>query len=303
MPMTYFAPDNPNRALAPRLRKHPVRRGIRVAFTVLVSILLVCTLIMTLCIAAVRTVITPEYVYNFADRIDYAAFPLPSDGEFTSISDLMTEAFNRVGFNLRGDDIDILFDQFSIPVIMAGLAQDFTGWFLQNGSRPVLDPDKIADIALSGVDSSIMTILNFLGDPTALLSDILVRPLSSIDLDGLLDRLEPVRVFFSADALALLVSADLLLAVLLFCLCGFRCIPFFLPAGASLFCGSGITLLLGLVLSLKIPQITRVYAAYLTGFLQTVIFFLWRMCLIGIIAGIVLCTLWFLARIIRRKNQ
>lgn len=303
MLMTFYAPDNPNRALVSRPRKHPVRQGIRAALVVLVSILLVCSLTLTLGIAAVRTVVTPEYVYRFADRIDYADFPLPVDGEFVTISELMMDAFNRVGFNLRGDDIDILFDQFSIPVILAGFAQDFTGWFLQNGSRPVLNPDEIAAIALSGVDSSIMTILNFLGDPTALLSDMLVRPLSTIDLDNLLDRLEPVRAVFSADAFALLASVTLFLAVLLFCLCGCRLLPFCLPAGIACFLSSVLVGVSGFVINLKIPQFTRVYAAYLAGFLSPVVTFLWRACLIGLIIGVLLFTVWLLSRILRQKNR
>lgn len=301
--MTYYTPDNPNHALLPRPRKHPVREGIRITLVILLSLLLVLSLTLTLFSAAVRNAITPEYVYRYVDSIDFTEFPLPVDGSFTTISQLMLETFNAAGFNLQASDIALLFDQFSVPVVFAGFAQDVTTWFLQNGTRPVLDPEEIASIALSGVDDSIMAILYFLGDPTAILSKILVTPLSTIDTDSLFDRLEPVRLLLSADALAMLVSISLLLGVLLFCLCRCRFSEFCLPLFIVLLFVSLSVGLSGFSVTAMIPHFTEVYAGYLASFLQPVCILLWRFALSGVIIALIPASIWFFCLLSRRLNQ
>ena len=300
--MNYYTPRNPNHALVQRRKKHPVRHALRITGIVVLSLLLVLTLTLTLCAAAVRTQITPEYVYTYADGIDYMDFPLPVDGSFATISQLMQDSFGDVGFPLTGDDVEILFDQFSIPTILAGFAQDVTAWLLHDGSRPVLVPEEIAAIALSGVSESILQILYFLGDPVELVSSILVTPLSTLDTEGLFDRMEPVRTMLSADVFAMAVSVCLMLAVLVFILCLCSAGRFALPCGITLFCTGGLLSVLSLVSPAGIRTLTVVYAEYLTAFLRPVMQFLQRGALICCLAGILLVMLWLL-RFLILKNK
>ncbi|MBR5446063.1 MAG: hypothetical protein IKV57_08065 [Clostridia bacterium] len=301
--MTYYPPQNPNDALVVPRRERPALRAIRLTFIVLLSVLFVLSTLLTLFAASVHLTITPEYVYRFAGSLDFTEFPLPVNGAFQSIAQLMLDAFNDVGFNLTESDIELLFDQFSIPTIMAGFAQDFTSWFLHGGSRPVLDPEEIAAIALSGVDSSIMTILYFLGDPVALVGQMLANPLAQLDTDSLFDTLEPVRTLLSVHTFSLLASVSAMLAVLLFCLCRCRFAAFCLPAAIS---GSVISLCLlaaGFVPALFISRFTIVYAPYILDFLSPVTTFFWRAAIVGGIVSLVLFSVWLLTRLLSHRPR
>jgi len=300
--MMYYTPRNPNHALLPVRKKHPVRHALRITGIVVLTVLLVLALTVTLCIAAVRTQITPEYVYTYADGIDYSDFPLPVDGSFVTISQLMQESFGEVGFPLTGDDVEILFDQFSIPTILAGFAQDVTAWLLYDGGRPVLVPEEIAAVALSGVDQSILQILYFLGDPVALVSNMLVAPLSTLDTEGLFDAMEPVRALLSADTAAMAVSVCLMLAVLVFLLCLSSAGRFCLPGGIALFCTGGMLTVLGLAVPAGIRTLTMVYAEYLTGFLCPVVRSLQKGALLCCLAGGLLGIFWLLRFLILKNT-
>ena len=290
--MNYYTPRNPNHALLPKRKKHPVWHALRITGIVILTILLVFSLTLTLCVAAVRTQITPEYVYTYADGIDYIEFPLPVDGSFSTISQLMQDSFGDVGFPLSGDDVEIL----------AGFAQDVTGWLLQNGSRPVLVPEEIAAIALSGVDQSILQILYLLGDPVALVSNMLVTPLSTLDTEGLFDAMEPVRMLLSVDTLAMVVSVCLMLAVLVFMLCLCSGGRFCLPGGIALLCTGGLLSVLGLAAPVGIRSLTMVYAEYLTAFLRPVVQYWQRGALVCCLAGVLLVMCWLL-RFLILKNK
>ena len=52
--MNYYTPRNPNHALLPKRKKHPVRRALRITGIVILTLLLVLSLTFTVCIAAVR---------------------------------------------------------------------------------------------------------------------------------------------------------------------------------------------------------------------------------------------------------
>lgn len=301
--MNYYTPYNPNHALRKVPQKRPVLRVLRSVCTVLLSLLLICALVLTGLIAAVRTSITPEAVYSFVNTIEYAEFPLPMDGTFVTIADLMQETFGQIGLKLNESDIEILFEQFSIPTILAGLAQDLTGWLLHGSARPLLLPEKIASTALSGVDDSILTLLHFIGDPVDVVSQMLVTPLSTLDLEGFLDRLEPVRTLFSADTLALLTSVCLLLMVLLFLLHRCSFIAFCLPFGLSLGMASLLTLLSAVLVSVNIPVLTQVYAAYLQRFASPVFRLVCCYSVIGILSGFLCFSLWFFPRLLRHLRE
>lgn len=300
--MNYYTPRNPNHALLPVRKKHPVRHVLRIIGIVVLSVLLVLGLTLTLGVAAVQTQITPEYVYTYADGIDYTDFPLPAEGSFATVSQLMQDSFNDVGFSLTGDDVEILFDQFSIPTILAGFAQDVTAWLLHNGSRPVLVPEEIAFVALSGVDQSILQILYMLGDPVELISNILVVPLSTLDTEGLYDALEPVRTMLSVDVMVMASSVCMMLAVLVFILCFCSAGRFCLPVGIALFCTGGMLTVLSLAAPAGIRYLTMVYAEYLTKFLRPVVHCWQSGALLCCLAGVLLVMLWLL-RFLILKNK
>jgi len=300
--MNYYTPRNPNHALLPKRKKHPVRRALRITGIVILTLLLVLSLTFTVCITAVRKQITPEYVYTYADGLNYIDFPLPVDGSFSTISQLMQDSFGDVGFPLSGDDVEILFDQFSIPTVLAGFAQDVTAWLLQNGSRPVLVPEEIAAVVLSGVEQSILQILCILGDPVELVSNILVTPLSTLDTEGLFDTLEPVRTVLSVDVMVMAGSVCLMLAVLVFMLCLCSAGRFCLPGGIALFCTGGMLSGLSLAAPVGIRNLTAVYAEYLASFLRPVLQFWQRGALICCLAGVILVMLWLLRFLVLRNK-
>ncbi|MBQ8401082.1 MAG: hypothetical protein IJX14_04040 [Clostridia bacterium] len=300
--MMYYTPPNPNHALIPHPRKHPVLQALRSTGIVLLSILLVFALTFTVCIAAVRTQVTPEYVYAYADGLEYIDFPLPLNGSFVSVSELIQYSFGQVGFPLTAQDVEVLFDQFSIPAILAGFARDVTAWLLYNEAKPVLAAEEIAAVAISGMSPSILNILDVLGDPVEILGNMLVTPLSALDTEGLYDAMEPVRFLLSADVLAVSVSVCLMLAVLLFCLCRVSAGRSALPWGLSLV-GCGILLtVIGAAAPASVRLLTVVYAAYLDSFLMPVLQSVRHGALVCILAGIVLVMLWLLRFLILRNR-
>lgn len=293
--MMYYTPQNPNHALIPRTKKkHPILQILRISGIVVLSLLLVLSLTLTLAVAAVRLQITPEYVYTYADGVEYQEFPLPMDGEFVSVSVIMQESFGQVGFPLTEKDVEVLFDQFSIPTILAGFAQDVTAWLLFNDERPVLDAREIASVALSGVNPSILQILEILGDPVELVRGMLVRPLSTLETEGLFDAMEPVRFLVSQDVFSMAVSVCLMLAVLVFCLCRFSAGRLCLPLGISLI-GTGAAMTAGTFLfPLFVRKLTVVYAPYLQEFITPVLGFCRNSALACFLAGVVLVLFWIL---------
>lgn len=292
----------------PTHRKRPVHNrvlhGLRCACIVLVILLLTLSLTLTSVVTIVRQNITPEYVYSYADTLDYPNIPLPtgdtgSDG-FLTISQLMQENFAAVGFSLTDADIELIFDQFSIPTILAGTAQDMVSWLLFNGSRPVLDADEIATTALSGVDDSLMMVLYILGDPVELVSGFLAEPLSQLDTAGMFDALEPVRFWLSQTVMELATSVCLMLEVLLFCLHRCRLGRTYLPWGIA-YVGTGV--LLGaarLALPKLIPHLTTVYADYLTTFLAPVLRWLGNGALLLLLLGVLMMAAGSLERLYAR---
>ena len=268
-------------AVPPKPKKHPVRRVICCILVVLCTILLMLILTGNMFLAAIRRNVTPEYVYTYADTLDYLHFPLPENGtpntgipeedSYFTISELMQENFAAVGFSLTDADMELIFDQFSIPTIFAGYAQDVVSWLLFDGPRPVLDADEIAATALSGVDDSLLMVLYFLGDPVELVSGFLTEPLSNLDTAGMFDALEPVWFCLSRVVLDLALSVLLMLMVLLFCLCRCRFHWFLLPNGVA-FMGAG-ALVEGIpkLLTRLLPQRLPVYASYLTSFFEPMV--------------------------------
>lgn len=280
-----YEPQQPDTTLVPAVptkpTKHPVRRIICCIFVVLCTILLMLILTGNMFLAAIRRNVTPEYVYTYADTLDYLHFPLPDtgipdtgvpeEGSYFTISELMQENFAAVGFSLTDADMELIFDQFSIPTIFAGYAQDVVSWLLFDGPRPVLDADEIAATALSGVDDSLLMVLYILGDPVELVSGFLTEPLSNLDTAGMFDAMEPVRFCLSRVVLDLALSVLLMLMVLLFCLCRCRFYWFLLPNGVA-FMGAG-ALVEGIpkLLTRLLPQRLPVYASYLTSFFEPMV--------------------------------
>jgi len=286
--MTYYTHDNPNHALAPRPRRHPVLGGIRIACLVILALLLICTLSTALVIASVRCSITPEYVYRFTGQVDFSEFPLPTANGFLTIRQLLLQFMEDLGFPSVDGDINLLFDELSIPSILAGYTQDLASWFLHGGTLPRLDPVEIAQTALSGMDESLLAILYLICDPVELLAGVLAEPLGRLNAAGLFAALEPVRFILSADVLAMLLSVCGVLAVLLFCLCSCRLKRYLLPAGLSLL-GTGVILsLVRAGIPYIIPRLTLEYAGYLQSFLQPVRTFLGDTALALLVTGLIL---------------
>ncbi len=265
MPTSY---PNPNRALRRKPVPHPVRTAIRRGIVVFLAVLLTLSLFFTLCITGIRAAMTPEFVYRFAEGISYIDLPLPTGDGFITVADLLVEGFNSIQLPLSRQDVAELFDQFSIPTIAAGFAQDLVSWLLYDGPRPVLDPYAISEIVLSGMEPGIVQILAIFGDPASLLAESLAQRLAHIRLDAMLDSLEPVRLLLSADTCAWAVSITGMLAVLLYCACLFRLPDYVLPLGSVLF-ASGLALLItAWLLPLSVPGITVVYADLLLSLLS-----------------------------------
>ncbi len=264
MPTSY---PNPNRALRRRPVPHPVRSAIRRGIVVFLAILLTLSLFFTLCITGIRAAMTPEFIYRFAEGISYIDLPLPTGDGFITVADLLVEGFNSIQLPLSHQDVTELFDQFSIPTIAAGFAQDLVSWLLHDGSRPVLDPYAISEIVLSGMEPGIVQILAIFGNPASMLAEILTERLADIRLDAMLDTLEPIRRLLSADTCAWAISVTGMLAVLLFCACLFRLPGYALPLGSVLF-ATGLALLVAAwLLPLSVPGITVAYGDLLLSLL------------------------------------
>lgn len=277
---------------------------LRCVCIVCLTLFLTLSLTLTAFVRILRQNITPEYVYAYADTLDYPRFPLPagstSEDGFLTISQLMQENFAAVGFALTESDVELIFDQFSVPTILAGTAQDVVSWMLFNGSRPVLDAEEIATTALSGVDDSLMMVLAFLGDPVELVSSFLAKPLSTLDTSGFLDALEPVRFWLSQTVMELAISVCLMVEVLLFCLHRCRLGRTYLPWGIA-YVGTGI--LLGaarLALPRLLPRLTVIYADYLTTFFTPVLRWLGNGALLMLLVGVLMVAAGSLDRLYER---
>ncbi len=294
---------NPNKALWKKPVPHPVQTAIRRGIAVFLSLLLIVSLFLTLAVAAVRTTVTPAFVYRFAEGINYPDLPLPTGDGFMTVTELLEEGFRFLQLPFTREDVLELFDAFSIPTIVAAFAQDCFSWLLHDGPRPTLDAYTIAETVLAGLDPEIIGILQIFGNPTAMLALMLEERLAGVDLDGLLDRLEPVRQVLSADTFAWLVSISGILAVFLYFVSLCRMHSFALPFGISLFSIGVLSLVTAWFLPLCIPRLTVVYASLLTEFISPITGCLCRYAVLLLITGALLASYGILYRVVSVQKR
>lgn len=186
--------------------------------SVLLAVLLSLTTLFSAAVYSIRSLYTPEYVYNLMNSLDYASLEVPDgNGNTASLCDIVNEQVRGFGIGFTEQDLNTAIRSFSIDAVLTSFVQDLRTWLLDDGAVPVLNPDEVAETILSGLDRNLLSFLSLFGDPQAFLSDALSGLTGAADLSDTLESAEPVRELLSAGTLmfALSICGMLFLLILI----------------------------------------------------------------------------------------
>lgn len=195
-----------------------IPRILLAVLSVLLAVLLCLTGLFSAVVYSVRSLYTPEYVYNLMNSLDYAALEVPDgNGNTAALCDIVNEQVHDFGISFTEKDLNSAIRSFSIDAVITSFVQDLRTWLLDDGPVPVLNPDEVAGAILSGFDQNLLAFASYFGDPQALLSNALDGLTGAADLSDTLKSAEPVRELLSAGTLsfALSVCGTLFLLILM----------------------------------------------------------------------------------------
>lgn len=223
-------------------------------FLVFLSVILTVVLAMTLLFSAfsysIRTLYTPEYVYNLMNSIDYASLEVPDgNGNAVSLCDVVNEQIRDFGIAFTEQDLNTAVHTFSIDAVLSSFVQEVRTWLLDDGSAPTLDPDSIADTILSGLDQSLLSFFSYFGDPQTALSDALHTMTDAVDLHTAFEQAEPFRELLSSGSLVFALSLCGTLFLLLLITRRLRLVQTMQFTGCAGICAGSVFLFLPAILA------------------------------------------------------
>lgn len=182
----------------------------RIILTVLSVFLAALLALSSLYVAALYTVrshYTPDYIYNTMSSLDYASLKI-SDG--SGGTDTLCNIANRTvadfGMTFTEDDFNIAIRTFSLDAVITSFLQDIRSWAFDDGAIPSISPKETADIILSGLDQSLLSIVSLAENPRELLEAALSNLDEVANLSEIFSSAEPVRELLSKGTLIFVLS-------------------------------------------------------------------------------------------------
>ncbi|MBQ2727304.1 MAG: hypothetical protein IJF78_16500 [Clostridia bacterium] len=282
-----------------------------VTFTLILTAALCAGLMLTAVTASIRLAFTPENVYRTMSEINYAGVVLPDGyGGFGTVLELFNEQLGFFGMELNENDFNELIRMLSIDDILTVFVQDFRAWLLDYGPTPALDPYEMAELALSGVDPSIVRLLGIFNDPVDTVAAFLSRVSDIADIGERLEALEPVRTILSEGTLVLECSLCLLLGLLLLLIHRMKAAPALVACSAAVSAAGASLLFAPLLLndwknymlaSLQMPESTfNIVYLPLIGSIRSLGSMI---ALIGLTVMIFTIVIWVFSSMIRREKE
>lgn len=182
-------------------------RIILTVLSVFLAALLALSSLYAAALYTVRSHYTPDYIYNTMSSLDYASLKV-SDG--SGGTDTLCNIANRTvadfGMTFTENDFNIAIRTFSLDAVITAFLQDIRSWAFDDGAIPHIAPEETADIILSGLDQSILSIVSFAENPRELLEAALSNLDEVTNLSEIFSSAEPVRELLSKGTLIFVLS-------------------------------------------------------------------------------------------------
>ena len=202
--------------------------------SLLLAFLLAASLLVSAGIDTVRRTLSPAFVENTVDSLDFASVRFPDGwGGFTTLLDEFNDELGWYGISFTADSLNETVRALSFDVLLRDYLLAFRAWLFDYGPKPFLDPDEAARTVVSGVDPDVVGVLSLFMDPEELVADNIALFTDSGMTSTRLDSLEPLRTALSRDTLLFALSAAAFLFLVLLAVRRLRLLPALTFAGFS----------------------------------------------------------------------
>ena len=185
-------------------------------FSLLLVFLLSAALLVSAGIYTVRRTLSPAFVENTVDGLDYSSVCFPDGwGGFTTLLDEFNDALGWYGITFTAQSLNEMVRTLSFDVLLKDYLEGFRAWLFEYGPKPHLDPDEAARTVLSGVDQSAVNVLSLFMDLQDLVAENIALFTDSAQTSARLDSLETLRTALSRDTLLFALSVAAVLFLLL----------------------------------------------------------------------------------------
>ena len=185
-------------------------------FSLLLVFLLSASLLVSAGIYTVRRTLSPAFVENTVDGLDYSSVCFPDGwGGFTTLLDEFNDALDWYGITFTAQSLNEMVRTLSFDVLLKDYLEGFRAWLFEYGPKPYLDPDEAARTVLSGVDQSAVNVLSLFMDLQDLVAENIALFTDSAQTSARLDSLETLRTALSRDTLLFALSVAAVLFLLL----------------------------------------------------------------------------------------
>jgi hypothetical protein len=185
-------------------------------FSLLLVFLLSASLLVSAGIYTVRRTLSPAFVENTVDGLDYSSVCFPDGwGGFTTLLDEFNDALGWYGITFTAQSLNEMVRTLSFDVLLKDYLEGFRAWLFEYGPKPYLDPDEAARTVLSGVDQSAVNVLSLFMDLQDLVAENIALFTDSAQTSARLDSLETLRTALSRDTLLFALSVAAVLFLLL----------------------------------------------------------------------------------------
>ena len=185
-------------------------------FSLLLVFLLSASLLVSAGIYTVRRTLSPAFVENTVDGLDYSSVCFPDGwGGFTTLLDEFNDDLGWYGITFTAQSFNEMVRTLSFDVLLKDYLEGFRAWLFEYGPKPYLDPDEAARTVLSGVDQSAVNVLSLFMDLQDLVAENIALFTDSAQTSARLDSLETLRTALSRDTLLFALSVAAVLFLLL----------------------------------------------------------------------------------------
>lgn len=217
--------------------------ALRIVAACILCVTLVLSCVNVTSVFPVRRLLTNDYVYSYFASLDYstALFPDGNGGD-TSLTEVINSSVSELDVTMSAEEVRDLIETFSFNIIAADFVAELRDWLIDDAPEPKLDPNSAAEKIIDNLPSTLVTFLSMMGGAEEILPDMLAAYMEMIDIDVLIDELEPYKATLSEGRLYLSVSFALGSALALLLVCGMKPRMWSLLAEASVAVGGIVTM-------------------------------------------------------------
>lgn len=222
---------------------HYLATALRVVVALFLCVTLTLSCVNVTSVLPVRHLLTHDYVYSYFVSLDYSTATFPDgNGGYTSLTEAINSSVSELDVTMSADEVRDLIETFSFNVIAADFVAELRDWLIDDAPEPKLDPNSAAEKIIDNLPSTLLTFLSMMGGAEEILPDMLAAYMEMIDVDVLVEELEPYKETLSEGRLYLSASFAIGSVLALMLVCGMKIKTWSLLAEASAAVGGIVTM-------------------------------------------------------------